>query len=295
MFLVLLNAGVIHRVGPNRLSVKLAREFAELGLSTLRFDLSGLGDSPPRTDTTSIDGAIALDTREAFEFLSEDYGAKRFVTMGLCSGGREAFRAVYRDSRVVGAVLVDPYAYPTRRFYLNRFGPRLVRASSWRNAMSGRNQYFQAFRARFRSRLRQPAPDLEICGLPEYPTRSHLGAALDRILARDAELLFVYTGGMPDYYNYRDQLRDAFPKQFANPKLEYEYIPEADHTFSSEDTRRELRRCLFSWLSGVGFTGAGSANALDSSFGPSGTANGYGCPTPLSPPTDGETQPRPLE
>ena len=125
VFLIQVNAGVIHRVGPNRLTVKLARELAPDFLPSLRFDFSGLGDSPTRTDTTSIDDAIALDMNEALGFLGEAYGAERFVTMGLCSGGREAFRAAYRDPRVRGAILIDPYAYQTWISLVKRFAPRL--------------------------------------------------------------------------------------------------------------------------------------------------------------------------
>src|SRR5689334_20064244 len=40
---ILLNAGVVHRVGPNRLYVTLARRLAQAGLTVLRFDHSGIG------------------------------------------------------------------------------------------------------------------------------------------------------------------------------------------------------------------------------------------------------------
>ena len=43
--ILLLNAGCIHHVGPNRWYVSLARQLAQLGHRVLRFDLSGLGDS----------------------------------------------------------------------------------------------------------------------------------------------------------------------------------------------------------------------------------------------------------
>ena len=46
--MIMLNAGLIHRVGPNRLHVRLARELAARGFLSLRLDLSGRGDSDPR-------------------------------------------------------------------------------------------------------------------------------------------------------------------------------------------------------------------------------------------------------
>ena len=48
--IILLNAGLAHRVGPQRLYVKMARHMASQGFAVLRFDFSGIGDSEPRTD-----------------------------------------------------------------------------------------------------------------------------------------------------------------------------------------------------------------------------------------------------
>ncbi|MEQ9321172.1 MAG: hypothetical protein RIF41_18560, partial [Polyangiaceae bacterium] len=47
---LILNAGLLHRVGPCRMGVDLARRSARLGAPTLRFDSSGLGDSAPTHD-----------------------------------------------------------------------------------------------------------------------------------------------------------------------------------------------------------------------------------------------------
>ena len=52
---ILLNSGLVHRVGPNRVYVKLARRLAGLGLTVLRFDYSGVGDSPNRRDSIALE------------------------------------------------------------------------------------------------------------------------------------------------------------------------------------------------------------------------------------------------
>ena len=253
--MVILNAGVIHRVGPNRLGVRIARGVSELGVPALRFDLSGLGDSIPREEARSLDDSVALDVRAAFDFLAEAYGAKRFLTFGLCSGGREAFRAAYRDPRVEGAVMIDPYGYHTRGFFLRHYGTRLLRAQSWKSALSGRNQYLGAIRRHFLKPApapTSPSPDLGICGLPQFPPTAQLREAMTHVLDRGTRLLFVYTGGMPGFYNYRGQLKDMIPDQFSHSSLRYAYIPESDHTFSSEDHRRELISRIWAWLSETG-------------------------------------------
>ena len=47
---ILLGAGLVHRVGPNRLTVRLARRLAARGIASVRFDHRGIGDSAPRPD-----------------------------------------------------------------------------------------------------------------------------------------------------------------------------------------------------------------------------------------------------
>src|ERR1700722_13909181 len=62
---VILNSGIIHRVGHHRMYVVLARMLAGAGYQVLRFDLSGIGDSEGRVDGLSpLEGALA-DVREA--------------------------------------------------------------------------------------------------------------------------------------------------------------------------------------------------------------------------------------
>jgi hypothetical protein len=53
---VFLSAGLLHRVGPYRLHVRLVRALAQMGFSSLRVDLAGTGDSPPRPGLTGKRG-----------------------------------------------------------------------------------------------------------------------------------------------------------------------------------------------------------------------------------------------
>ena len=51
---VLTNSGVIPRSGPHRMNVHLARRFAEMGIPSIRFDMSGLGDSRRSSGTLPV-------------------------------------------------------------------------------------------------------------------------------------------------------------------------------------------------------------------------------------------------
>ena len=66
---VYLSAGLLHRVGPYRLHVHLARELAQMGFTSLRVDLAGSGDSPRRPGLT-YPQSVAVDFGEISAFWS---------------------------------------------------------------------------------------------------------------------------------------------------------------------------------------------------------------------------------
>jgi pimeloyl-ACP methyl ester carboxylesterase len=114
---LLLNAGLVHRVGPNRLHVRLARELAAAGFRACRFDLSGRGDSEVRRDGLPFLESSVAEIRTVMDYLGKT-GSRRFVLMGICSGAVNALQLAAVDPRVAGCVAIDGPAYPTRRYYL---------------------------------------------------------------------------------------------------------------------------------------------------------------------------------
>jgi pimeloyl-ACP methyl ester carboxylesterase len=107
--LLFLNVGHNYHIGPNRLYVNMARSFAASGWRTLRFDLSGIGDSPgtsgPRKGNYYAKGS-EVDVSAAIDRLQAE-GCTRFWLMGVCSGSYVAFQAAQADPRVTGQVLMN--------------------------------------------------------------------------------------------------------------------------------------------------------------------------------------------
>lgn len=104
---VLLNAGLVHHVGPARLWVQAARRLADRGFPALRLDFSGIGDSPDSESTLRFESRAPKEARAAMDALGELTGAARFVLIGLCSGAEIAFKTALEDSRVSAVVLVN--------------------------------------------------------------------------------------------------------------------------------------------------------------------------------------------
>ena len=94
--IVLFNTGLEHHVGPNRLYVSLAREWARRGHCVLRFDLGGIGDSdlpPGSTAPVPYPAHMLEDARAAIAFVRSAAPDRRVIAAGLCSGGGWRSRA----------------------------------------------------------------------------------------------------------------------------------------------------------------------------------------------------------
>src|SRR5260221_12533997 len=94
---LILNAGLVHRVGPARKSVRLARRLAADGYLTMRFHLSGIGDSEPRRDTLSFDERDLRDALQATDHLQRTHGVGHCVATAVCQGRVDRIPPPMRD------------------------------------------------------------------------------------------------------------------------------------------------------------------------------------------------------
>ena len=156
--IILLNPGLINRVGPHRLYVKLARALAEQGHVVLRFDLSGIGESRPRAEIVEGAHGAVLDTIDAMSWLHWTRGVKGYVLMGHCSGGWHSLLTAYNVPYVCGVVAMDieagddgwvqydrdrVYSQFYRNYYLHG---ALQSTSRWWRFFTGKVDYRSIFR-----------------------------------------------------------------------------------------------------------------------------------------------------
>ena len=230
---VFLNAGLIHRVGPFRMYVDLARRLAASGSLTVRVDLSGLGDSLPGPGTLSFEELAVRDARLALDAVTERFGVKRFVLVGLCAGALSVHRVALADPRVVGACLLDGYAYCTPKSQLLAWMERAADPAYWRRtAEKAASRIGRAWRGGAAPPDREERPDQRpSMTLPNgWPRREVIAEELDRLVARGARMLFVYTGGWCGYVHH-GQFEEMFPRLDHRGLVEVEYYPDADHTY----------------------------------------------------------------
>jgi pimeloyl-ACP methyl ester carboxylesterase len=250
---VLLNAGVVHRVGPNRLHVEMARRLAALGFITVRIDLSGLGDSESRRDSTPFEQASVLETRAVMSALQQEYGVSRFITAGLCSGAVVAFNTAVADERVTGAVLLNPQgfvssaewnAYIVSKAQARRYWrQKLLSAESWRKALTGKSQY------RFLAGLmKRRASSLVTRNEAITEVAQGLAVEFSKLHARGVRLLLACSEGDLGLEYLQAILGRGFAKR---GHIDAVMLPKGDHSLTMAVSQRRFQAAIEQWARSI--------------------------------------------
>ncbi|HKU41557.1 MAG TPA: hypothetical protein VJR89_25545, partial [Polyangiales bacterium] len=268
---VLLSGGVNPQVGTNRLHTRWARDWAlDLGLTSFRFDLSGIGDSataPGAEDAQLYSLSTVDDVREALDFLERTTGARHFALVGLCSGAFAGFHTALADRRVTELGLLNLLRYywnandsiesvqaqrrrqlRSLRYYWTAVG----RADPWRKLLRGDVQLARIgseLAARSARRvLHAGAYWLDrVRGAQSAPV-SQLAHDFRVLAERGASSLVVYNGDEPMLDDFQEQLGPELPRLTALGSIRLEVIDNADHIFSPLSAQRALTQRLTAYL-----------------------------------------------
>lgn len=260
---ILVNAGVVHRVGPNRLYVTAARDLARQGFVSVRFDLPGIGDSPARRDAKPFEQAAVEEVRQVMSQLQDRYGVDRFVLIGLCSGAAVSFNTANVDDRIAGAVLINPQgfggspeliSYVTERGQARRHVSKVFRLASWRRALTGQSNYRQWFSlfAKGVAMSRPPAKVAEVA--------SGLAGEFHGLSSRGVRLLLACSGG--DYsIEYLEAILGPAFRGIDRRTLHVQGLPAGDHSLTLTVSQRMFMEALRHWAAALVSAGAQPAAA----------------------------------
>jgi hypothetical protein len=252
---VVLNAGLVHRVGPHRLFVHMARKLAAMGFVVLRFDHSGIGDSKVREDNLPFEQSAISETQEAMNCLSALRGSKQFVLVGLCSGTFTSFRTARSDNRVVGAVLLnallespetineaaiaDAFSRKTARGY---WRSKIFLSQSWLKIITGKASYKHIFGVLY-LRLRSPFMRRRFNNYGPKQVVADLRSLIDR----GVKLFFVYSEGTSVLEYFRLTLAEEIRRIASSAELKVEIMQETDHTFTLLQHQARLLKLICGW------------------------------------------------
>lgn len=263
---ILLNQGPLDRSGAHRISVKLARRWTAAGMTVLRFDARGAGESegtwsepaegsPIRLLYKNVEeGAWAADAHAAVAFLQAETPVRRVLLAGLCGGAATALHAGATNPAVEAIAmvgmpvrlqadvrsvrdLVDSHVREEARRYLKR----ALTPGAWKRVAALQTDFGTLLAV-----LAKRAEPLYRGGTVQATSlntvlMSRLGDALN---ARK-RLLFVYPEHDYLWTEFRELLLPHL--QQASDRFAVKTIPQANHMFTEAAWQQELYDILTKW------------------------------------------------
>lgn len=252
---LLLNAGLIHHIGPNRIYVKMARLLASIGFVVLRFDFSGIGDSGIRKDKLPVIESMADEMRQAMDYLEQTKGIKQFNCIGFCSGAAAAGQISVVDHRVKKAILIDPPVPESPQTELMAHSKyyskqALFNPHSWLKFLLMRSSYSNICGAvwmEIKARLR---PDLS-----RFREASEIANELKKFFRtlrmKGVQLFMVYSedseGDIGERY-FLEVVKEEYRMMQDSGLLTSEKLHEADHLATPLASQEWLLNLISKWM-----------------------------------------------
>jgi len=249
--LVLLPAWAMRRSGPNRMWTEVARLAGVEGFTTVRVDLSGIGDADGSRDWlrfhgNATDPRIIGEIRQILDGLVAAGIGHSFVACGMSSGGFWAFKSMLEDSRIGSAVVMNANAHLLEPSWYGALVRRKARAvlypRSWMRIVRGevdlrQTKVFGYLRQRV---IRPRSPTI---GTPDPISFLE---ALDRFGGRAAQLTLAFSANeeMPPEL----QRRGLWAQLSGRPGVMLENIAGLDHNLRSLAAQRDVHRIVLEHL-----------------------------------------------
>lgn len=266
--IIMLNAGLIHRIGPNRLYVKMARAFDELGFTSLRFDLSGIGDSKNSTQNLDFKSNGVENVKEAMNFLNVNKGIQRFIILGICSGSDIAFRASIEDERIIATIPINGYYFDmlgadpifniaSKACSMRYYKKNALKASRWIKILSGQSKVFSKKNVSTFFNLISKDVLKRINRKQKTALQDHRGENGDRypitnwekLMGRKVCMLHVFSEGSVAYDVYNITVAKKLKGFIQQGLLDFELLNNVDHIFTPDWSQELLVSMVTSWLS----------------------------------------------
>lgn len=237
---LMFNAGLVSRVGPHRVNVKLARALAVADQASFRFDLSGRGDSRGAVSGSDFEEQSVRDICSAMDHIQRTWGTRRFALIGICSGARAALAAAYADRRIGAVLMFDGHTFSTRWTVPVRRWKRF-RASSWPTLLNMTRRRLTTSLTREVQANEEPEPG-------ESLSRVEFIRQVNALVERRLAVFFVFSGSWLEVYSYAAQFRHAFRGEGFVDKVRCDFRPDIDHTMVSLEAQRKLIDLVLQWV-----------------------------------------------
>ncbi|MCM2681509.1 hydrolase 1, exosortase A system-associated [Echinimonas agarilytica] len=225
------------KVGPHRLFVHIARQLADIGVSSIRFDIAGWGDS---TGEAKAYSNIGDSIQAIHRWLVETHPSKiPIVFFGLCDGATASIFAM-KDLPVAGAILLNPYfrdeSEHAKAVLNQHYLPQLANK--------------EALMSHLKHPWRLPGKILGLiqqwCSSKRGTTNPQTVQILEAMARFSNPCLLGFSGNDFTATQAKNQLQSWLDTQPENVSVTT--FENADHTFSNTIFKQSLIKCIIDFL-----------------------------------------------
>lgn len=252
---VIVVGGPQYRAGSHRQFTLLARQLAEQGIASIRFDYRGMGDS--EGDMRNFEN-IDLDIRTAINNLMTHVPQiKQVALWGLCDAASAALYYGHTDPRVTGLFLLNPWVHTEagaarariKHYYL----ARLLSKAFWAKLLTGK--------------VKMGASFAELADSAQKAKETNTGTAAATLDPRHGSPGYIdrmrkgmqkYTGKMMIVLSGNDLTAQEFGAMMQNDrswrvasknhKIKTIKIKAANHTFAAKIWRAQVEGHTAGWI-----------------------------------------------
>ena len=253
--LLIVVGGPQYRVGSHRQFTLLARYLAARGISVLRFDCRGMGDSEGERRTfEDFEGDLSCAIDKFFE---EVPTLKALTIWGLCDAASAALFYAYSDPRVAGLVLVNPWVRTEQgvaKVYLKHYYlKRLFDLEFWHKLRGGNLSFVTSIQSLFSiagdalaggNQMKVASNRMPGDAAP-LPERMFYG--LSRF---EGNILLILSGNDFTAQEFLDLVKGSrkWQKLLTSPRVQRYDLLEANHTFSQQRWRDQVAAWTVTWI-----------------------------------------------
>ena len=249
------------RVGSHRQFVLLARALTDAGIPVMRFDYTGMGDSPGQAksfEDIDSDIRLALDT-----FYDEVDKLSGVVLWGLCDAASAALFYGLTDDRVKGLVILNPWvrseAGQARAYLKHYYLTRLFDKNLWKKIFRGEFQsgkaiksFVDLLKSAFAKKQESTAEHRETDTADHSSTGrpGFVGRMLQGLQQYRGRVLLILSGDDLTADEFRDTVKASrdWRNALQSERVQTLEIKEANHTFSTQAWREQVNVGTRDWV-----------------------------------------------
>jgi uncharacterized protein len=250
--------GPQYRAGSHRQFTLLCRALAERGITAMRFDYRGMGDSEGEART--FEDAVP-DIHAAIDAFCTQFRELREIAIwGLCDAASAALFCAHEDERVTGLVLLNPWVRTAEGMAKTQlkhyYWSRLTNREFWRKVAHGEFAFVAGVRAFVGALVTALGAGQTNSGTdPAARSGQSVAAALPERMAEGlsrfrGKVLLILSGDDLTAQEFEQAARSSkqWRRLLADARVERRDLPSANHTFSRREWRDQVAAWTADWV-----------------------------------------------